>query len=257
MKRLTAKVLSCAPLNAEMGLLALALPAGAEAAVPGQFAHIAVPGDRAHLLRRPISLYSVHDGILELGIAAKGEGTRRILAAKPGEEIDLLYPLGRGFEKGGLERIAFVGGGIGVAPQRFAKEAFADARCRAVFGFRSWDLLYAVEACERTGAPVTVCTDDGSAGVHGLVTGPLEEMLRRGEVDGVMACGPTPMLRAVQALALQYGVPAQLSLEEHMGCGIGACLTCNCKVKAKDGEFGYKRVCADGPVFPAEEVVFG
>ena len=65
------------------------------------------------------------------------------------------------------------------------------------------------------------------------------------------------MLRAVQALALQYGVPAQLSLEEHMGCGIGACLTCNCKVKAKDGEFGYKRVCADGPVFPAEEVVFG
>lgn len=150
-----------------------------------------------------------------------------------------------------------MGGGIGVAPLRFAMEAFADARCRAVFGFRSRDLLYAVEACERTGVPVTVCTDDGSAGVHGLVTGPLEEMLRRGEVDGVMACGPTPMLRAVQALALQYGVPAQLSLEEHMGCGIGACLTCNCKVKAKDGEFGYKRVCADGPVFPAEEVVFG
>ena len=158
MKRLTAKVLSCAPLNAEMGLLTLALPAGAEAAVPGQFAHLAVPGDRAHLLRRPISLYSVHDGILELGIAAKGEGTRRILAAKPGEEIDLLYPLGRGFEKGGLERIAFVGGGIGVAPLRFAMEAFADARCRAVFGFRSRDLLYAVEACERTGAPCLLYT---------------------------------------------------------------------------------------------------
>ena len=153
MKRLTAKVLSCAELNAEMGLVALALPDEAEQARPGQFAHIAVPGDRAHLLRRPISLYSVHDGILELGIAAKGEGTQRILAAKPGEEIDLLYPLGRGFEKGGLER-------IGVAPLRFAMEAFADARCRAVFGFRSRDLLYAVEACERTGAPVTVCTED-------------------------------------------------------------------------------------------------
>ena len=72
-----------------------------------------------------------------------------------------------------------------------------------------------------------------------------------------MACGPTPMLRAVQALALEFGVEAQLSLEEHMGCGIGACLTCNCKVKVKDGEFGYKRVCADGPVLDAKEVVFG
>ena len=257
MKKLTAKVLSCAELNAEMGLLALALPDEAEQARPGQFAHIAVPGDRAHLLRRPISLYSVHDGILELGIAAKGEGTRRILQAKPGEEIDLLYPLGRGFDKGAMRRIAFVGGGIGIAPLRFAMERFADAQCRAVFGFRSRDLLYAVEECEKTGASVTVCTDDGSAGFHGLVTDPLEEMLRRGEVDGVMACGPTPMLRAVQALALRCGVPAQLSLEEHMGCGLGACLTCNCKVKAKDGEFGYKRVCADGPVFPAEEVVFG
>lgn len=257
MKRLTAKVLSCEALNAEMGLLQLALPAEAEEAIPGQFAHIAVPGDRSHLLRRPISLYSVHDGVLELGIAAKGEGTRRILAAKPGEEIDLLYPLGRGFAKGAMTRIAFVGGGIGVAPLRYAMEKFADANCRAIFGFRNKDLLYAVQECEKTGAPVTVCTDDGSFGVHGLVTGPLEEMLRRGEVDGVMACGPTPMLRAVQALALQYGVEAQLSLEEHMGCGIGACLTCNCKVKAKDGEFGYKRVCADGPVFPAKEVVFG
>ena len=84
-----------------------------------------------------------------------------------------------------------------------------------------------------------------------------EEMLKAGAVDCIMACGPTPMLRAVQKLALQYEVEAQLSLEEHMGCGIGACLTCNCKVKAVDAEFGYKRVCADGPVLDAKEVIFG
>ena len=102
-----------------------------------------------------------------------------------------------------------------------------------------------------------VCRDEGWAGVHGLVTGPLEQLLQEKKVDCVMACGPTPMLRAVQKLALEYGVEAQLSLEEHMGCGIGACLTCNCKVKVKDGETGYKRVCADGPVLDAKEVVFG
>ena len=237
MKRLTAKVLSCAELNAEMGLLALALPAGAEAAVPGQFAHIAVPGDRAHLLRRPISLYSVHDGILELGIAAKGEGTRRILAAKPGEEIDLLYPLGRGFERAAWSASPLWAGASASRPCALRWRPLRTPAAARSSGSAAGTCSTPVEACERTGAPVTVCTDDGSAGVHGLVTGPLEEMLRRGEVDGVMACGPTPMLRAVQALALQYGVPAQLSLEEHMGCGIGACLTCNCKVKAKDGEF--------------------
>ena len=256
MVRLHATVRSVQPLNAEMGLLTLNLPKNAPCAQAGQFAHLSVPGDRAHLLRRPISIYSVHDGVLELGVAAKGEGTRRLLAAQPGDELDLLYPLGHGFEKKDHTRIAFVGGGIGVAPLRYAMEAYAGPGCTAIFGYRTASLIYAVEECEKTGARVVVCTDDGSAGVHGLVTGPLEEMLKQGEVDAIMACGPTPMLRAVQTLALRYGVEGQLSLEEHMGCGIGACLTCNCKVKVRDGEFGYKRVCADGPVLDAKEVVF-
>ena len=147
--------------------------------------------------------------------------------------------------------------GIGVAPLRYAMEEYADENCTAIFGYRSKELIYAVHECRATGANVVVCTDDGSFGVHGLVTLPLREMLEEGALDCIMACGPTPMLRAVQALALEYGVEAQLSLEEHMGCGIGACLTCNCKVKARDGAFGYKRVCADGPVLDAKEVVFG
>ncbi len=256
MKRLTAEVLHVQPMGAEMACLALRLPEGAEMAQPGQFVHIAVPEDRAHLLRRPISIYSVQGDVLMLGIARKGEGTKRILQVKPGESLDLIYPLGKGFVKGASRRVAFVGGGIGVAPLRYAMEKYADADCKAVFGYRSKDLIYAVSACEKTGAEVVVCTDDGSAGVHGLVTGPLEDWLRGSQVDLIMACGPTPMLRAVQALALRYQVEAQLSLEEHMGCGVGACLTCNCKVKRKDGEFGYKRVCADGPVLDAKEVVF-
>lgn len=257
MKRLIAQVLSVQPLNAEMGLMQLRLPEDAEKAQPGQFAHLSVPGDRAHLLRRPISIYSVQGDVLHLGIARKGEGTHKLLEAKPGDEVDLLYPLGNGFDKKTHEHIAFVGGGIGVAPLRYTMENYAGTGCYGIFGYRNAELLYAVEECRKTGAEVIVCTDDGSAGVHGLVTGPLEQLLQEKKVDCVMACGPIPMLRAVQKLALEYGVEAQLSLEEHMGCGIGACLTCNCKVKVKDGETGYKRVCADGPVLDAKEVVFG
>ena len=171
--------------------------------------------------------------------------------------MDLLYPLGNGFDKKTHEHIAFVGGGIGVAPLRYTMENYVGTGCYGIFGYRNAELLYAVEECRKTGAEVIVCTDDGSAGVHGLVTGPLEQLLHEKRVDCVMDCGPTTMLRAVQKLALEYGVEAQLSLEEHMGCGIGACLTCNCKVKVKNGETGYKRVCADGPVLDAKEVVFG
>lgn len=257
MKRLLATVVSVKPLTGEMGYLIVKLPENAEKAQAGQFAHISVPGDRRNLLRRPISIYSAHDGLLELAIAGKGEGTQRILAAKEGDVIDILYPLGNGFEKKEHKRIVFVGGGIGVAPLRYTMEEYADENCTAIFGYRNAELLYGIEECEKTGAKVVVCTDDGSYGLKGLVTLPLEEMLKAGAVDCIMACGPTPMLRAVQKLALQYEVEAQLSLEEHMGCGIGACLTCNCKVKAVDAEFGYKRVCADGPVLDAKEVIFG
>ena len=108
-------------------------------------------------------------------------------------------------------------------------------------------------------ASLTVCI--GAMAIVGSIQdgllGDWSTLALKGALDCIMACGPTPMLRAVQALALEFGVEAQLSLEEHMGCGIGACLTCNCKVKVKDGEFGYKRVCADGPVLDAKEVVFG
>lgn len=256
MKRLITEVVGIEALNPEMGLLSLKLPANAQIAQAGQFAHVSVPGDRSRLLRRPISIYWVGDGILQLAIAKKGEGTQRILQAQVGESIDVLYPLGKGFEKKQHKRIVFVGGGIGVAPMRYAMEQYADARCTAIFGYRTKELIYGADECEKTGAKVIVCTDDGSCGVHGLVTGPLEDLLKTGQVDAIMACGPTPMLRAVQALALAYDVEAQLSLEEHMGCGIGACLTCNCKVKAIDAEFGYKRVCIDGPVLDAKEVLF-
>ena len=167
------------------------------------------------------------------------------------ETIRVLGPLGTGFDGKGAQCVYFVGGGVGVAPICCAMDAFATAESRAFFGFRT-----AAHAYGMTQAPcaVTAVSDDGSLGERALVTKPLEAAICARKPDVVMACGPTPMLAAVQALCETYGVPCQLSLEERMGCGIGACLGCNVKIMQPDGGWRYKRVCKDGPVFDAKEV---
>jgi dihydroorotate dehydrogenase electron transfer subunit len=247
-----ARVAACEKIADALYEIALELPGEAFAEyAPGKCAHVKVPGDGGHLLRRPISVYSVRDGLLHLAIQPKGEGTRRIVESLTGDRLDIIFPFGRGFDADGAERVWLVGGGVGVAPMRGCAEGFAGKVERAYFGFRSANHRYGVEACEAAGTAVTVCTDDGSAGVRGLVTERLLGDLEADKPDLIMACGPTPMLRAVQAIGRKHGIRTQLSLEQRMGCGIGACLTCSCA--ATSG--GYLRVCADGPVFDGEAVL--
>ena len=112
------------------------------------------------------------------------------------------------------------------------------------------------EDFRKTGAEPILCTDDGTMGVHGFVTQPLEECLKNGGVDAIYACGPMPMLRAVAAMAKEQGIPCEVSLEERMGCGVGACLVCACNIYLNDGEIHAAHVCKDGPVFDAERVVW-
>lgn len=230
--------------------LALELPEEAFAgAAPGQCAHVGVPGGGEMLLRRPISIYSTRGGVLRLAIQPKGEGTARIVAARPGDVLDVLFPFGKGFCADGARVIWLVGGGVGVAPMRGCAEGFSAAK-RAYFGYRSRENVYAADECREAGLDVVVCTDDGSAGEHGLVNAPLDRDLGGAKPDLLMACGPAPMLRAVRDVARKHGVPLKLSLEQRMGCGIGACLVCSCAAQAG----GYLRVCADGPVFDGKEV---
>ena len=124
-----------------------------------------------------------------------------------------------------------------------------------ILGFRSRDAVILKEDFEKAGCRVILCTDDGSVGFRGLVTEPLRKVLEEPK-DVVLACGPGPMLKGVAEEAEARGVPCQISLEERMGCGVGACLVCACKIKKADGEEAYLHVCKDGPVFNAEEVVF-
>lgn len=246
------------PLAEGMQQLVLHCPAVfAEPVLPGMFAHIKVPGDTAHILRRPISIMDADAKAqtLTLGIQPKGEGTRAICAAAVGSQMDLLAPLGHGFSDHGAKTIWALGGGVGVAPMLYTCKCFAPtAKVTAVMGFRSVAHIFAAEEFRQYSDRFLLCTDDGSAGVHGTV---LDAVAAEGELpELVVACGPAPMLRAVQLFCRERNIPAELSLEQRMGCGYGACLCCSCKTVDAAGAVQHSRVCADGPVFDAKEVLF-
>ncbi|MGN0488637.1 MAG: dihydroorotate dehydrogenase electron transfer subunit [Ruminococcus sp.] len=212
----------------------------------GQFAHVKVPGK---MLRRPISICDATDTTLRLVFQVKGEGTEIMSQMKEGDNVEILAPLGNGFKVEKGKRYCFIGGGIGVPPMLYAaKQA---EKPLVITGFRNKDLVILQDDFKKIGADLVLATDDGSAGVHGFVTDVLKEHLE--EIDEVCACGPIPMLKAI-AEVCKGKVPCQISLEERMGCGIGACLVCACKTKL-NGEEGYTHVCKDGPVYNAEEVV--
>ncbi|MDO5299755.1 MAG: dihydroorotate dehydrogenase electron transfer subunit [Clostridia bacterium] len=252
MQDVSARVLSCTPLAAGLTRLILEAPQIAAAARPGQFVQMLVP-DSAHVLRRPISLmaFDREAGTLTLAIQPKGRGTRLLCGLEAEDSVRVLGPLGTGFDARGAKTVYFVGGGVGVAPICCAMDAFATESSRAFFGFRG-----AAHAYGMTQAPcaVTAVSDDGTLGARALVTEPLRAAIDERRPDMIMACGPAPMLAAVRRIALAKGIACQLSLEERMGCGIGACLGCNVRISLPDGGWTYRRVCKDGPVFEAEEV---
>lgn len=229
-------------------------PEVAALARAGQFVHLRAPG---FLLRRPISICEIHrnTGRIRLVFEKRGEGTAALAATKEGETVGMLAPLGNGFapyEPG--RTVVLVGGGIGVPPLlELAKEYGKDAR--AVLGFRSAEQVILADDFAGAGALTSICTEDGSVGEQGFVTAAVERALQTAPPDLLCACGPRPMLREMKRLALRCGVRCQLSLEERMACGVGACLGCACKTH-REGQTQYLHVCKNGPVFEAEEVVF-
>lgn len=211
-------------------------------AQPGQFLHIKCGHSR--LLRRPISLCGVEDGAARLVFSVKGEGTHWLSERRPGDSMDVMGPLGHGFEPIDDAPALLVGGGIGVPPMLFAAKA-AKAEIHALLGFRSSDYVCLADEFPS----MTLFTDDGSAGKHGYPHNELSNLLNNGKWRRVYACGPRQMLRAVADVCAKADIPCFVSMEERMGCGTGACLVCACAVGGT-----YKRVCRDGPVFNAAEV---
>lgn len=218
----------------------------------GQFVNILPQG---HTLRRPISICDIdkEKGTIRIVFMAKGEGTLKLADTPKGANLDMVGPLGHRFTvSDSSEKVIITGGGIGVPPllplaRHYGKNAVV------ILGFRSADAVILRQDFEATGAKVIVCTDDGTAGEHGMVTAPLSREITG--VSRVFSCGPIPMLKAIASVSEQNNVPCQVSLEERMGCGVGACLVCACKVK-KNGDEHFGHVCKDGPVFDSEEVIW-
>ncbi len=242
--------------------LVLAAPTLAAVAKPGQFVQVRCSEGADPLLRRPLSFAGIDPerGEISLLYAVVGRGTQWLSGRKSGETLDLLGPIGNGFAlpQPGAKAI-LVGGGIGIAPLLPLAAALLRQGnvITALAGARSADCLPAASDWPSEGIQLVEATDDGSRGCPGLVTALLPAALAAGPDAVVYACGPRPMLREVARQAVAAGVPGQLSLEERMGCGVGACLSCVCKVKiGSAGSYTYQRVCTEGPVFRAEEVLF-
>lgn len=238
-------------------MIELHAPEVAAAAQAGQFVHLRAGCGKDPLLRRPISIMlpNRHEGTLQLLVKRVGRGTEALCQLCEGATVDLLGPLGTGFpmpQEG--KDILMVAGGVGVAPLIFFADALQTARghyrVRGLYGGRSSDQLPLWTDFAGRCEEFYVTTEDGSAGEQGLVTDLLEEQLRRGDVQVVCTCGPRPMMAKVAAMAEAAEVPCMASLEQWMGCGVGACM--GCVVPATAG--GYVRVCKDGPVFEATAI---
>ncbi len=223
-------------------------------AKPGQFLGIC-PRDRSTLLPRPISICEVGEDKRALRIVYRvaGQGTGEFSRYQSGDPIDIIGVLGNGFplEEAVGKKVFLMGGGIGVPPiLQLAKEL--DAEPQIVVGYRD-SHTFLREDLERYGK-VYIATEDGSVGTRGNVMDAVRENGLDAEL--IYACGPMPMLRAIRAYAAEKDIRAYISLEEHMACGVGACLGCVVRTKEKDphSHVNNARICTDGPVFEAREV---
>lgn len=219
---------------------------------PGQFVHIKC-GDSL-LLRRPISVACCREDdpadLITIVFEVRGAGTAWLAERGPGETLDVLGLLGNGFPVNPDGRYLLVGGGIG-APPLWGCARYTGGRSAAILGFRSKEKAIMLDLFREDCAKTLIATDDGSMGFHGFADALVRQELEQDRsYDAVLACGPRPMLKSVAGAAKEFGVPCRVSLEERMGCGVGACLACACDMK--DGS--RKLVCRDGPVFDAEEV---
>lgn len=237
----------------------------AKQARPGQFLNIKCSDGLENLLRRPISICDIDKETHEVRFVfqVRGEGTLALAEKYVGDKIDILGPLGNPYkiiEK--YKKPTLIGGGIGVFPLLLlSKELSSFMNCfkgessiTAYLGFRNKDAVVLENDFSSICDNLLIYTDDGSYGQSGVATKNLENDINEGKTDIVYACGPVPMLKTVKLICEKYKIPCQISMEQRMGCGIGACLVCVCKIKKGD-DWDYGRICKEGPVFWADEVI--
>lgn len=253
------KNISVCPGIYEMTILA---PEVAKFAYAGQFVMIR-PSYRNFdpFLNRPfgISGIDITQGTIDILYIVVGKGTHIMTTIVPGEDVFLVGPIGKGFTlRPQDKKVALVAGGMGVAPLLTLAQSLIEKgyTVHGLLGASKADALVGQDIWETLGVKIQIATDDGSCGKKGFVTALLEDLLAKEKIDYIYCCGPTPMMAKTVEIAQKNQVPIEVSLEKRMGCGIGVCMGCICKLKQADGSVKQFRICYDGPVFHGEEVVF-
>lgn len=245
-------------------LLICDCPEIAESALPGQFVHVLISGDSGLLLRRPFTIYSTRDTQISMLYQVTGEGTSALAQIRAGAPIQVLGPLGKAFHiPRRLKAAILVGGGAGIASLMLLAAELKEARVRTLglVGAVNRARLLSVSDLRQIDVETHIATDDGSIGRHGFVTEILRGILEQPELHSlrsptIYACGPHAMLNTVTKMVLSHNAPTQLAMENRMGCALGVCLGCVCRVRTVTGEVEYQRVCTEGPVFNAEDIVW-
>jgi dihydroorotate dehydrogenase electron transfer subunit len=252
-------------------------PVMAQAILPGQFLMVRPAPGTDPLLGRPFALYDVaRDGsgtpvAIDVVYLVIGRGTAALAARRPGDRVTVWGPLGNGFGPPPDGPVVFVAGGIGQTPflalgrwwlgrgpyGHKAPPATRSKSATLLYGVRTAAFAAGLDDFRSAGIAVELATDDGSAGHRGFVTQLLERRLERGERPAkVVGCGPPAMLAALSRLVQRFEVPCDLSLENHMACGFGACFSCVAPIRQPDGSSDLRRVCVEGPIFEASRVAW-
>jgi len=232
-------------------------------AVPGQFIHVKPP-DSGEMLRRPFSIHSVATETNDFTVIFRviGEGTRLLTGVRPGDVLDIIGPLGNGYSVSGDHPVIITGGGVGIPPLVLLSKKFLEAglspgsEIRICIGARDTATLVCEDDFRDMGIEPVIATEDGSRGIKGFVTHAMDQLENIEPGTVVYSCGPVPMLHAVKKWAETRNLECFVSLENKLGCGIGACLGCSIPVTDENGNISYRRVCCDGPVFDASIVSF-
>lgn len=229
-------------------------PELASKAKPGQFVEVKVSDGMEPFLRRPISIFDASENALKLLIRTVGIGTKLMTTWEPGKEVDILGPLGNGFDLSAVnEKALLIGGGIGAAPLFFlAKELQAQGKDVKLLFLPKRDAV----VLESFGNLIDEANIVFAENRYAFPDVLKEELQTANEKPQIFTCGPTVMMKTATKVASEEGASIQVSLEERMGCGIGICAGCAVAIKTDDGDFTYKKVCKDGPVFNGEEVLF-
>jgi dihydroorotate dehydrogenase electron transfer subunit len=263
-----AEVIVNRSLSTDYNVLALRAPEIARAAAPGQFVMVKAGPGRDPLLRRPFSIFEVlrdDDGAVSgISLLNKriGPSTSLLYAARPGQAVACLGPLGRPFVLIDPPAEAWmVAGGVGLAPFVTLAEGLhgRGVRCTLFYGARSSEELFCLDLFRDSVADIVLATEDGSRGERGRVTAPLDKRLAAREPSDkvvIYACGPEGMLAAAARLAMAHGRPCQVSVERVMGCGLGGCYSCVVPMRTAAGGFHHVRSCLSGPVLAADQIVW-